>query len=270
MVEKWARDDVSDWLKWNNEAEICELFKLNHVDGIQLLDLTMGDMREDLGMDEARSARVLHAIQRLRTSNEQNFTTFIEAHKYYKSVAKLQPGLGHPFSFRCVVRHQGNVVSLPHGELGRTVPCCMFVVEDMSGTSIRLLMVDSVMKLFSSALKVGEVYDYFSGGAVVQQPIGIDLPPHFVTTSQWEINNAVDTLCVLVDKFDASIQLPSSVEQPRQVLQSAPPRQHSHNKPQNKSKRKSDSAKDDSNNDEDEPSTKRPRGFDDFDFFTDT
>ncbi|XP_074767513.1 WD repeat, SAM and U-box domain-containing protein 1 isoform X1 [Athene noctua] len=66
-VEDWSEDDVSAWLCAQDLADFVELFKMNNIDGKQLLNLTKESLTNELKIESlGLRSKVLQKIEELR------------------------------------------------------------------------------------------------------------------------------------------------------------------------------------------------------------
>ncbi|NWU97112.1 WSDU1 protein, partial [Upupa epops] len=66
-VEDWSEDDVSAWLRGQNLADFVSLFKMNNIDGRELLKLTKESLADDLKIESlGLRSKVLQKIEELR------------------------------------------------------------------------------------------------------------------------------------------------------------------------------------------------------------
>ncbi|KAM9284433.1 WD repeat, SAM and U-box domain-containing protein 1 isoform 1-T1 [Cariama cristata] len=66
-VEDWSEDDVSAWLCAQDLAEFVELFKINNIDGKELLNLTKENLTNELKIESlGLRSKVLQKIEELR------------------------------------------------------------------------------------------------------------------------------------------------------------------------------------------------------------
>ncbi|NXS37153.1 WSDU1 protein, partial [Pomatostomus ruficeps] len=66
-VEDWSEDDVSAWLCAQDLADFVELFKMNNIDGKELLNLTKESLANELKIESlGRRSKILQKIEELR------------------------------------------------------------------------------------------------------------------------------------------------------------------------------------------------------------
>ncbi|XP_062354305.1 WD repeat, SAM and U-box domain-containing protein 1 isoform X3 [Cinclus cinclus] len=66
-VENWSEDDVSDWLCTQDLADFVGLFKINNIDGKELLNLTKESLANELKIESlGLRSKVLQKIEELR------------------------------------------------------------------------------------------------------------------------------------------------------------------------------------------------------------
>ncbi|KFO85593.1 WD repeat, SAM and U-box domain-containing protein 1, partial [Buceros rhinoceros silvestris] len=68
-VEEWSEDDVSAWLCAQDLADFVGLFKINNIDGKELLNLTKESLANELKIESlGLRSKVLQKIEELRTT----------------------------------------------------------------------------------------------------------------------------------------------------------------------------------------------------------
>lgn len=67
FVEDWSEDDVSDWLCAQGLKDLVDIFKMNNIDGRELLNLTKESLADDLKIESlGLRSKVLRKIEELR------------------------------------------------------------------------------------------------------------------------------------------------------------------------------------------------------------
>ena len=68
FTEDWSEDDVSAWLCAQELKDLASIFKLNNIDGKELLNLTKESLADDLKIESlGLRSKVLRKIEELRT-----------------------------------------------------------------------------------------------------------------------------------------------------------------------------------------------------------
>uniref|UniRef100_A0AC11DNE5 WD repeat, sterile alpha motif and U-box domain containing 1 n=1 Tax=Ovis aries TaxID=9940 RepID=A0AC11DNE5_SHEEP len=68
FTENWSEDDVSNWLCTEGLEDLVDIFKMNNIDGRELLNLTKESLADDLKIESlGLRSKVLRKIEELRT-----------------------------------------------------------------------------------------------------------------------------------------------------------------------------------------------------------
>ncbi|XP_024836255.1 WD repeat, SAM and U-box domain-containing protein 1 isoform X3 [Bos taurus] len=68
FTENWSEDDVSNWLCAEGLEDLVDIFKMNNIDGRELLNLTKESLADDLKIESlGLRSKVLRKIEELRT-----------------------------------------------------------------------------------------------------------------------------------------------------------------------------------------------------------
>ncbi|XP_012582345.1 PREDICTED: WD repeat, SAM and U-box domain-containing protein 1 isoform X2 [Condylura cristata] len=68
FIEAWSEDDVSTWLCAQGLKDLVDIFKVNNIDGRELLNLTKESLADDLKIESlGLRSKVLRKIEELRT-----------------------------------------------------------------------------------------------------------------------------------------------------------------------------------------------------------
>uniref|UniRef100_A0A8C6MMT7 WD repeat, SAM and U-box domain-containing protein 1 n=1 Tax=Moschus moschiferus TaxID=68415 RepID=A0A8C6MMT7_MOSMO len=68
FTENWSEDDVSNWLCAKGLEDLVDIFKMNNIDGRELLNLTKESLADDLKIESlGLRSKVLRKIEELRT-----------------------------------------------------------------------------------------------------------------------------------------------------------------------------------------------------------
>ncbi|KAG8510451.1 WD repeat, SAM and U-box domain-containing protein 1, partial [Galemys pyrenaicus] len=68
FIEDWSEDDVSTWLCTHSLKDLVDIFKVNNIDGRELLNLTKESLTDDLKIESlGLRSKVLRKIEELRT-----------------------------------------------------------------------------------------------------------------------------------------------------------------------------------------------------------
>lgn len=64
LVEDWSEEDVSVWLRAQGLEDLVSIFRVNNIDGKELLHLTKESLAGDLKIGKARGELVERAVLR--------------------------------------------------------------------------------------------------------------------------------------------------------------------------------------------------------------
>ncbi|XP_065787687.1 WD repeat, SAM and U-box domain-containing protein 1 isoform X5 [Muntiacus reevesi] len=68
FTENWSEDDVSNWLCAEGLEDLVDIFKMNNIDGRELLNLTKESLADDLKIESlGLRSKILRKIEELRT-----------------------------------------------------------------------------------------------------------------------------------------------------------------------------------------------------------
>ncbi|XP_032968978.1 WD repeat, SAM and U-box domain-containing protein 1 isoform X3 [Rhinolophus ferrumequinum] len=71
FTEDWSEDDVSEWLCAQDLKDLVGIFKMNNIDGRELLNLTKESLADDLKIESlGLRSKVLRKIEELRTKEK--------------------------------------------------------------------------------------------------------------------------------------------------------------------------------------------------------